>query len=312
MRKTKDILLNIPISVITGLKAPIQNVGNVENRGWDLSLNWQDRVSEFDYGIKFNLSDVKNEVAYLGGTQEIIANNSIIKIGHPIYSIYGYETEGIFQTPEEIENAPAQFGSLQPGNIRYKDQLTVDTDGDGVMDAGDGVINADDRVIIGDQFPRFTYGINLNAGYKGFDLGIDLQGVGKRDILLGGDLVFPLFNAGKIQKWHVQECWSPENTNAKFPILAATSFGSNDIQASDTWVFNGSYLRVRNITLGYTLPKQLLSKIFIKNLRVYFSGQNLLTFDKLPKGIDPLVPNDSQGAIYPIAKSYTFGIDLSF
>lgn len=131
------------------------------------------------------MSDVKNEVTYLGGTQEIIANNSIIKIGYPIYSIYGYETEGIFQTPEEIENAPAQFGSLQPGNIRYKDQLTVDTDGDGVMDAGDGVINADDRVIIGDQFPRFTYGINLNAGYKGFDLGIDLQGVGKRDILLG-------------------------------------------------------------------------------------------------------------------------------
>lgn len=312
VRKTKDILLNIPISVVTGLKAPIQNIGNVENRGWDLSLNWQDRVAEFDYGIKFNLSDVKNEVTYLGGTQEIIANNSIIKIGYPIYSIYGYETEGIFQTPEEIENAPAQFGSLQPGNIRYKDQLTVDTDGDGVMDAGDGVINADDRVIIGDQFPRFTYGINLNAGYKGFDLGIDLQGVGKRDILLGGDLVFPLFNAGKIQEWHVQECWSPENTNAKFPILAATSFGSNDIQASETWVFNGSYLRVRNITLGYTLPKQLLSKIFIKNLRVYFSGQNLLTFDKLPKGIDPLVPNDSQGAIYPIAKSYTFGIDLSF
>ena len=107
--------------------------------------------------------------------QEIIANNSIIKIGYPIYSIYGYETEGIFQTPEEIENAPAQFGSLQPGNIRYKDQLTVDTDGDGVMDAGDGVINADDRVIIGDQFPRFTYGINLNAGYKGFDLGIDCK-----------------------------------------------------------------------------------------------------------------------------------------
>mgnify|MGYP000889689585 FL=1 len=111
VRKTKDILLNIPISVVTGLKAPIQNIANVENRGWDLSLNWQDRVAEFDYGIKFNLSDVKNEVTYLGGTQEIIANNSIIKIGYPIYSIYGYETEGIFQTPEEIENAPAQFGT---------------------------------------------------------------------------------------------------------------------------------------------------------------------------------------------------------
>ena len=312
VRKTKDILLNIPVPVVTGLEAPIQNIGNVENRGWDVTVGWQDRVSAFDYGIKVNFSDVKNEVTNLGGSEMIITGNSIIRLGAPINSIYGYETEGIFQSQEEINGAPSQFGTLKPGNLRYKDQLTVDTDGDGVMDASDGVINADDRVILGDPFPRYTYGIDLTAGYKGFDLAIALQGVGKRDVLLGGDLVYPLFNAGKLQEWHVKECWTPENSNAKFPILEATSFGSNDVQASNTWLFNASYLRVRNVTLGYTLPKQLLSKVFIKNLRVYFSGQNLLTFDSLPQGIDPVVPNDSQGAIYPVARSYTFGIDLSF
>lgn len=312
VRKTKDILLNIPVPVVTGLEAPIQNIGNVENRGWDVTVGWQDRVSAFDYGIKINLSDVKNEVTNLGGSEMIITGNSIIRLGAPINSIYGYETEGIFQSQEEINGAPSQFGTLKPGNLHYKDQLTVDTDGDGVMDASDGVINADDRVILGDPFPRYTFGIDLTAGYKGFDLAIALQGVGKRDVLLGGDLVYPLFNAGKLQEWHVKECWTPENSNAKFPILEATSFGSNDVQASNTWLFNASYLRVRNVTLGYTLPKQLLSKVFIKNLRVYFSGQNLLTFDSLPQGIDPVVPNDSQGAIYPVAKSYTFGIDLSF
>ncbi|MCC8172751.1 MAG: TonB-dependent receptor [Parabacteroides sp.] len=312
IRKTKDILLNIPIPVVTGLEAPIQNIGNVENRGWDVTIGWQDKVSDFDYGIKINFSDVKNEVTNLGGNDKIITGNSIIQLGAPINSIYGYETTGIFQSEEEIKGAPGQFGALKPGNLRYKDQLTVDTDGDGVMDAGDGLINADDRVILGDPFPRYTYGIDLNAGYKGFDMAIALQGVGKRDVLLGGDLVYPLFNAGKVQEWHVKECWSPENMNAKFPVLAATSFGSNDVQASSCWLFNASYLRVRNITLGYTLPDRLLSKVFVKNLRVYFSGQNLLTFDNLPQGIDPLVPNDAAGAIYPIAKSYTFGIDLSF
>lgn len=312
IRKTKDILLNIPVPVVTGLDAPIQNIGNVENRGWDVTAEWHDRVSHIDYGIRINFSDVKNEVTNLGGNKMIITGNSIIELGAPIHSIYGYETEGIFQSQKEIKGAPAQFGTLKPGNLRYKDQLTVDTDGDGVADASDGVINADDRVILGDPFPRYTYGIDLSAGYKGFDLAIALQGVGKRDVLLGGDLVYPLFNAGKIQEWHVKECWTPENSDAKFPILEATSFGSNDVQASNTWLFNASYLRVRNITLGYTLPKQLLNKVFIKNLRIYFSGQNLLTFHNLPQGIDPLVPNDSGGAIYPIAKSYTMGIDVSF
>lgn len=312
IRKTKDILLNIPVPAVTGLEAPIQNVGNVENRGWDLTLGWEDRVSDFNYGIRLNVSDVKNEVTNLGGSNTIINGNSIIQLGSPINSIYGYETIGIFQNEEEIKNAPTQFGTLKPGNLRYKDQLTVDTDGDGIFDSGDGIINADDRVILGNPFPRYSYGIDLNAGYKGFDLAISMQGVGKRDVLLGGDLVYPLFNAGKIQEWHVKECWSQDNTNAKFPILEATSFGSNDVQASSTWLFNASYLRVKNITVGYTIPRHLLSKVGINNLRLYFSGQNLLTFDKLPKGIDPLIPNDSQGAIYPISKSFTFGLDVSF
>ena len=128
VRKTKDILLNIPVPVVTGLEAPIQNIGNVENRGWDVTVGWQDRVSAFDYGIKINLSDVKNEVTNLGGSEMIITGNSIIRLGAPINSIYGYETEGIFQSQEEINGAPSQFGTLKPGNLRYKDQLTVDTD----------------------------------------------------------------------------------------------------------------------------------------------------------------------------------------
>lgn len=312
IRKTKDILLRMPIPTVIGLGVPIQNVGDIENKGWDLSLNWMDQINDFSYGVKVNLSDVKNKAVYLGGSEEIIDGNTITKLGKPIHAIYGYETIGIFQTDEEAEAAPKQFGSLKAGNLQYKDQLTIDTDGDGIPDKGDGVINADDRVMIGDPFPRLSYGLDLFAAYKGFDASVSMSGVGKRDVLLTGDLVLPLYNAGKIQQWHTEKCWTPDRPDAKYPILAPTSIGSNDNQVSSTWVFNGAYLRVRNITVGYTLPSKWLERASIKNLRVYFSGQNLLTFDKLPKGVDPLTPNGSAGALYPISKNYTFGIDLSF
>ncbi len=312
VRKTKDILLNLPIPLVIGLSPSMQNAGNVENKGLDFSMNWEDKIGDFSYGARLNFSNLKNTVTNLAGAGPIISGNSIIQVGSPIGLIYGYETAGIFQNAAAIAAAPSQFGSLKPGNIQYKDQLTIDSNADGIKDKSDGKINPDDRVTLGNPFPTMTYGLDLNAGYKGFDVSVSLQGVGKRDVLLGGDVVWPLYNAGKIQEWHVQEFWSPTNTEANYPLLAATSFGSNDNQTSSTWVFNASYLRVRNITVGYTIPKTILKKIMVDDLRIYFSGQNLFTFDKLPVGIDPLIPNGSQGAIYPITSSFTMGINLKF
>lgn len=312
IRKTKDLLLNIPIPLVIGLNPSTQNAGNVENKGWDFTVSWQDNVNDFKYGVGLNASDVKNEVTNLAGIGPIINHNTITEVGSPIGQIYGYETAGIFQDQASIDAAPAQFGTLVPGNLQYKDQLTVDTDGDGIPDQGDGVINPDDRVVIGNPFPRLTFGMDLNAEYKGFDVSVSMQGVGKRDVLIANDLTIPLSNAGKIQHWQVKEFWSPDNTNAKYPILAPTSTGSNDGQPSSTWVFDASYLRVRNITVGYTLPKHILEKVAFQNLRIYLSGQNLFTFDKLPKGTDPLTPNNSNGSIYPVTKNFIMGIDLTF
>ncbi len=312
IRHTKDILLNIPVPAVIGLKSPMQNVGDVENKGWDLSLNWQDKVGEVAYGVRFNLSDVKNEVTDLNGAKSIINGNMISPLGSSIGQIYGFETVGVFQTDEEAAAAPAQYGALKAGNLQYRDQLTVDTNNDGIADATDGKINADDWVPIGNPFPRMTYGADVNASWKGFDASVAFQGVGKRDVFLTGDMVLPLYNAGKIQEWHTRECWTPERPDARFPKLAPTSVGGNDNQVSSTWVFDGSYLRIRNITFGYTFPKQWLEKAYVKNLRVYLSGQNLFTFDNLPEGIDPLVPNGSAGATYPVTKNYSFGLELSF
>ncbi|MBT28489.1 MAG: SusC/RagA family TonB-linked outer membrane protein [Thalassobius sp.] len=312
IRNTKDILLELPIPAVVGLQPSIQNAGSMENKGWDLTLGWQETRGEFSYSVKLNASDVQNKVTDLAGVGPIISDNSIIEVGSPMGSIYGYETQGLFQSEDEINEAPAQFGSLQPGNIRYRDQLTVDTDGDGIADAADGVINADDRVILGNPFPRLTYALNLSAEYKGFDLSIAFQGVGKRDVFLQGDVAWALFNAGKVQKWHVEETWTPERTDAKYPVLIATSAGSNDARASSTWIFNAAYLSLRNVTLGYTLPQPVLDNIHLRNLRVFFAGQNLFNFNKLPDGMNPLTPNGSSGAMYPIVTSYTMGVNATF
>ena len=300
IRKTKDILLSLPIPLVMGLSPSYQNAGNVENKGIDLSLGWRDAYGDFSYSAILNFSHVKNEVTNLSSVGPIISGNSITRVGSPIGSIYGFETAGIFQTQEEINGAATQFGTLIPGNLRYKDQNN------------DGKINSDDRVIIGNPFPTISFGINLGAQYKGFDLSVYLQGVGRRDVSLHDDAVWALFNAGKIQEWHVRECWSAENTDAKFPIIRATSAGSNDAQITSTWVFNAAYLRARNISFGYTLPNASSKISFINGLRVYFAGQNLFKFDKLPEGIDPMIPNDSDGSYFPINKNFTIGLDVQF
>ena len=312
IRKTNDILLQIPIPLNVGLSPSTQNAANVENRGWDLALGWQDDINDFKYSVRVIASDFTNEVTNLSGVGPIISGNSIIEVGSPINSIFGYETQGIFQTQAEIDEAPAQFGTLKPGDLRYKDQLTEDTNGDGIPDMSDGIINGDDRVIIGDQFPRMSYAFDFGAQFKGFDLSIAFQGVGERDVFLAGDAVWALDNAGKIQEWHMRESWTPENTGAAFPIVSPTSAGSNNIQTSSTWVFNGAYLRLRNVNFGYTLPTSMLERVFINRLRVYFSGQNLLTWDKLPEGLDPLVPNGTTGGYFPVVSTYTFGLEVSF
>lgn len=306
-RETKDILLQLPIPGVLGLTPPQQNAGNVTNKGIDFSLGWHDTKGDFSYNARFNFSTVKNEVTSLGGLKSIIANNTITKVGSPIGSIYGLQAIGIFQNQDEIASSPKQFGTYIPGNVKYQDQLTVDSDGDGIADKADGIINGDDRVIIGNPFPTVSYGLSLGAAYKGFDLSASFVGVGKRDLLLSGYMIFPL--QGKIQTWALTETWTPDNPNAKYPLIE--HIRANDSQVSSTWVSNAAYLRVRNVALGYTLPKEWL-KNFANSLRIYFSGENLFTFDKLHKGIDPLTPNGSGGDLFPIPSTYTFGVEVQF
>ncbi|MEQ9289043.1 MAG: TonB-dependent receptor [Cyclobacteriaceae bacterium] len=312
IRTTNDILLQantVPPS--TGLSPPVQNVGSVENKGWDMALNWQDAIGELKYTFNFNIANYSNKVTNLGELDELPPGGEITRVGESIGSIFGYQAMGLFQSQDEIDGAPVQqFGGVQPGDVRYVDQLTVDSDNDGIADATDGIINSDDRVIIGNSLSRLNYGFDLSARFRAFDLSMSFLGVGKREIVLQGDVAYAFFNAGKIQQWQ-SDSWTPDNTGASYPRLTPGS-SHNNWRTSTQWLFDASYFRVRNITLGYTLPNTLLQKLTVRDLRVYASGQNLLTFDNLPEGIDPTIPNFTSGGFYPVTSVYTLGLSLSF
>lgn len=306
---TDDILIQLPIPKVIGLNAPYQNAGKVENKGWELSLNYRDKLGNLSYGIKTSISDVKNKVLDLKGAGPFISRFTIIQEGMPINALYMLNSDGLFQNEDEISSHATQYGSLQPGDIRYIDQLTVDTDNDRISDIGDGKINASDRVVVGSNIPRYTYAIDLSAEYKGFDFSVLLQGVGKRDTYLDGSNVFAFYNVGQMQKWHL-DYWTPENTNAKYPRLIDGST-HNNFEISDYWKFNAAYLRVKNINIGYTIPVVLSKKFGVDKLRVYFSGSNLFTFDHLPDGFDPEYPMGNEFT-YPITSNYVFGVNVSF
>lgn len=298
-RKTSDILLKLDIPLTVGLNAPNQNAGIVENRGWELALNYRsNRDRDFRYDMTFNLSDVKNKILDLRG----IANTGLTvhREGYAISSILGYEVEGYFQSQAEIDSHAKQFGTLAPGDLKYKDQN------------GDGIINESDKLIIGSTVPRMTYSLNANMAYKRIDFGFLLQGVGKADGYLYGAGIQPFTTTGAIGgtiREDNKDRWTPETPNAKYPRLA---FGqNNNQQASQFWMKNASYLRVKNVQLGYTLPNSTIDRIGINRLRLFVNGSNLFSFDKFWEGYDVEAPV-GVGNYYPQVKVYTFGLDITF
>lgn len=297
-KKTSDILWKLNVPLIIGLNPTYQNAAKVSNKGWDLELRWNDRINDFRYGASFILSDVKNKVVDLKGIS--MTGLTVNREGYPINSIYGLEAIGYIS--KEDYNADGsykhatQFGAFAPGDIKYKDQND------------DGIINNEDEVIIGNTVPRFTYGLNLDAGWKGFDFSMFWQGVGKADGYLNKQATMPFYWGASALEMH-KDHWTEENPNARFPRLAFNE--TNNEQNSSFWMANAAYLRLKNVTLGYTLPKALTEKIKFSHVRLYVSGQNLLSIDKFWDGFDAEAPV-GDGAYYPQVKVFTVGLDVKF
>ncbi|HZH71637.1 MAG TPA: SusC/RagA family TonB-linked outer membrane protein, partial [Mariniphaga sp.] len=311
-RVTDDILLTLDIPLIIGLSAPAQNAGKVENKGWEISTTYNDRFGNFNFSATFNISDVKNKILDIKGINE--TGLTVNREGHPMGSLYGYQADG-YIVPEDYDNegnyiGATQIGNYGPGDIKYVDQLTVDTDGDGIPDEADGVINTSDRIIIGNTIPRYTFGLNLYSEFKGIDLTLFFQGVGKADGYVWGHSIASFFEGGSMPEIG-KDYWTPENRDAMFPRLAFNN--SNNQQNSSFWIKDASYLRLKNVQLGYTIPKNLISKVGISKLRFYVSTDNVFTLSNFWEYFDVEAPVLSgYGNFYPIMRTTSIGIDLTF
>lgn len=317
IKNTDGILLNLDIPSVLGYSnKPRQNAGKVENKGWDLSVVYANHKNDFSYRFAATLSDVRNEIIDMKG---IVDNNNGIltnRAGYPIGSLYGLEYDGMFSSFDDAQQyAITQFGNLQGGDLKYKDQLTVDTDGDGIPDAGDGLINEFDYVVMGNTIPRYTYSFDASFQYKNFDLGLFFQGVGKRDGYLSYDQAWAFNNGASVQQWQKDGMWTEGQTDAKYPRMFVSS--SNNTQPSTYWKQNAAYLRLKNVQFGYTFSDKLLKDFFIKGARVYVSGQNLFTMKSMRPGYDPemivtAASASAQGGRLPLTSVYSFGFNLNF
>lgn len=298
IKDTKDILIGLPVPMEYGFGKPSVNIGEVQNRGWELELGWNDKINDFSYGINFNLSNNKNEVKDLAGTGPWIDGIKYTAEGLPINSIYGYEALGFFQSEGEIANSPFQNVKNKPGDIKYKNQND------------DEKIDGDDRVVIGDPNPHYLYGIRLNAAWKGFDISMLFQGVGQKDYIMSGPGIQPLTDNGKGPIFeHQTDYWTEDNRNAQYPRLLESNQGSFNYSCSDFWKINAGYFRMKNLQIGYNFSNKLLKKSGFSNLRLFFSASNLFTIDDFVPGYDP---ETSNAYTYPLARTYSFGLNVQF
>lgn len=317
VRTTSDMLIKTSYPGVLGTTAPPENSAELKTRGWEMTLNWKDRIGkDFGYELGFVLSDSQAEITkYNNPTGDINTYYEGKKVG----DIWGFEVEGLFQSDEEAQNwydqskiANVQWGA---GDIKIKD-----LDGDGKIDYakdtktnGSGTLqDHGDQTIIGNTTPRYQYGITANLTYKDFYLNLFFQGVGKRDAWFSGNAFWPAATQYyNVQKWHVEESWSPENPDAYLPIPRATDSRNRGVK-TDRYLQDASYCRLKNLTVGWNLPKQWISKVFLTNATVYVSGENLFYISKIKGPYDPEAIGGSGNMVYPFMKTYSLGINLTF
>ncbi len=303
-KKTSDILARINVPAQVGdLNGPVTNLYTMSNRGLEISLTHTKTVGEIKYNVGAGIALLRNRVDYLNGDVQYSGDGSLyaIKEGFPVNSYYLYVAEGLFQTQEEVQAHANEGSAVAPGDIKYKDLN------------GDGVIGSDDRIITGRTVPKYTYNFNLGLSYKGFDLSALFQGVEGVDLYPKNNLAFPLFNGAGLTKDELENSWTPENPNAKYPRLGEPKRGSGlNYKNSTFWLKDGSYLRLKNILLAYNISEKLTKAANLKSAKVFVSAQNPLTFSKY-KLTDPernIMQNDISE--YPSVKTFTIGMNIIF
>lgn len=297
---------------VLGTGVPQSNNATIRTKGFDFSVAWKDNIGEINYNLGFILSDGKTKVINYKNPNNLL---NTFREGQTLGEIWGFETIGLYQSQDEIDNSPTQStmwgGVWKPGDVRYKD-----LNGDNQLDWGNSTTDdPGDRKIIGNSTPRYNYSINAGASYKGIDFSMFWQGVGKRDVWAGGPYTFGavgnLWQSAGL-KPHL-DYWSENNTDAYYPRPTFNNTWRNQ-QTQTRYMQNGAYLRLKNVTLGYSFQTALKTKLHLSKLRVYVTGENLLTFTKMSDVYDPEATGGywGNGKIYPLQKAFAIGMNIEF
>lgn len=307
---TSDILRGSQVSGMLGLSAPVVNGGKMENKGIELAIDWNDVIRDGTFkglsyfaGVTFDRS--RNKLINYGA--ENISGWHLRREGLPYNEFYMLKNIGVFASEEEIKNSPKQFDdNTQPGDLKYADISGPD----GVPD---GKIDNYDRTTFSGYYPGFEYSVKLGGSWKGFDLYILGQGVSDKKFYTYDWGVYPFRQGSSPTRSYLKDMWTEENpNNAKHPRLYWDNFGGNKNTRNNSYFLrDASYFRIKSITLGYTIPKKLTDRINMSRLRVYFSGDNILTFSDFD-GLDPERTVNGRAAQYPQNRSYTFGLNVEF
>jgi TonB-linked SusC/RagA family outer membrane protein len=311
-RDTKDMLTRVEYPDILGTGAPQANAADLQTRGWELSATWQNRINtDWNYGVTLALADNVAEITKYDNPTGAL--NEYYE-GQILGERWGYETQGIFQTEDEIANAADQSevqdgNNWRPGDIRY-----ADLNGDGVINTGSGTLDdPGDQRIIAYEAPRHTVGINGNLGWKAFTLNIFFQGVMTQDYWPpnGNWVAFYPFNAGHVENYYLTDTWSEDNRDAYFPAPHISTNTKQNVQPQSRYVQNAAYIRLKNLTLAYNLPREFAQKIGMVNASIYFAGMNLWEATKMRKPLDPEVrPTLTQE--YYKQRTYSMGLNITF
>lgn len=321
-KRTTDILQTPRYPGIYGTSVPRANIGEMSNRGWELSIQYYLKTGEFNHNFNLNLGDTQNKLLKYPGHEVINTMDGLYMLqreGMPLMNYFGLQADGLFQSYEEIESSATKPGlAVQPGDVKYVDQN------------GDGVIDNNDRVVLGNPFPRYTFGFTYGLNWRGFDFSMFWQGVGKRSQYVRGEMLEPFHaNYSWIIYKHQLDFWTPTNTDAEYPRLTASgtssyqnNFGKDNLGSSLN-VHNAAYARLKNLTLGYSLPAKVIRTLGMSKCRFYVTGENLWTICN-KSWIDPEVSNVSSTGgegdtsagryyrSYPSLRYYGVGIDVTF
>jgi TonB-dependent starch-binding outer membrane protein SusC len=295
-KNTTNILVQLPIpATLGGLGAPQQNAGTVNNKGIELLVTHANKIGKFEYDISLNGAMIKNTITSTAGRENWITGNTINQVGSPINAFYGYMAEGLFRTQEQVSSSAKQLGVVpRIGDIKYKD-----TD-------GNGDVTTADRVIVGNPFPKLTYGANIGLKYAGFDVSSFFQGVSGIQRYYDDPAAMAL-RSQKLVIWN--ERWTVANPTGNLPRWGGAT---NNNTYSTFRLQDASYLRLKNLEIGYSFPKKMLSSIRLSNLRVYFNGINLLTFSENKDYDVEKSDNDARSLDYMNTKSASFGLSATF